>query len=76
METYAGIDLHSSNNFIGVINDQDKILYGKRHANRLDDVLRVLDPFKDSLKGVVVQLDPSPRTCTALLLHFQVHIVN
>ena len=55
METYAGIDLHSSNNFIGVINDKDKILYGKRHANRLDDVLRALDPFQDSLKGVVVE---------------------
>jgi transposase len=52
MQTYAGIDLHSSNNFVGVINDKDKILYGKRHANRLDDVL---DPFKDSLKGVVVE---------------------
>jgi len=55
METYAGIDLHSSNNFVGVINDEDKILYGKRHANRLDDVLKALDPFKDSLKGVVVE---------------------
>ncbi len=55
MQTYAGIDLHSSNNFIGVINDKDKILYGKRHANRLDDVLRALDPFKDSLQGVVVE---------------------
>ena len=55
METYAGIDLHSSNNFVGVINAKDKILYGKRHANRLDDVLRALDPFKDSLQGVVVE---------------------
>jgi transposase len=55
METYAGIDLHSSNNFVGVINDKDKILYGKRHANRLDDVLRALDPFKDRLTGVVVE---------------------
>ena len=55
MQTYAGIDLHSSNNFVGVINDKDKILYGKRHANRLDDVLRALDPFKDSLQGVVVE---------------------
>jgi len=55
METYAGIDLHSSNNFIGVINDKDKIIYGKRHRNRLDDVLRALDPFQDSLKGVVVE---------------------
>jgi transposase len=55
METYAGIDLHSSNNFIGVINGKDKILYGKRHSNRLDDVLRALDPFQDSLQGVVVE---------------------
>ena len=59
METYAGIDLHSSNNFIGVINDKDKILYGKRHANRLDDVLRALDPFKDSLYGLTKHIDPS-----------------
>jgi transposase len=55
METYAGIDLHSSNNFIGVINDKDKILYGKRHSNRLEDVLQALDPFKQSLNGVVVE---------------------
>ena len=55
MQTYAGIDLHSSNNYVGVINDKDKILYGKRHPNRLDDVLRALDPFKDSLQGVVVE---------------------
>ncbi len=55
MQTYAGIDLHSSNNFVGVINDKDKILYGKRHANRLEDVLRALKPFKNSLQGVVVE---------------------
>jgi hypothetical protein len=27
MKTYAGIDLHSSNNYIGVINAKDKRLY-------------------------------------------------
>lgn len=55
MRVYAGIDLHSSNNFVGVINEKDKILYGKRHANRLEDVLKALDPFKASLRGVVVE---------------------
>ena len=55
METYAGIDLHSSNNYVGVINGADKRLYGKRHSNRLEDVLKALDPFKQSLKGVVVE---------------------
>jgi len=55
MDTYAGIDLHSSNSFVGVINAEDQRLYGKRHSNRLDDILRALDPFQDSLKGVVVE---------------------
>jgi len=26
VQTYAGIDVHSSSNFIGVINEKDKIL--------------------------------------------------
>ncbi len=55
METYAGIDLHSSNNFIGVSDENDKRLYGKRHSNRMEEVLRALKPFKDTLQGVVVE---------------------
>jgi hypothetical protein len=55
METYAGIDLHSSNNYIGVIDANDKRLYSKRHDNRLEDVLKVLGRFKASLQGVVVE---------------------
>lgn len=55
MGLYAGIDLHSRNNYIGVINDQDKRLYSKRHTNQLEDVLKALRPFKRSLKGVVVE---------------------
>ncbi len=53
--TYAGIDLHSSNNYLGVINENDKILYGKRLPNDLNKVLMALKPFKESLKGVVVE---------------------
>ena len=37
MKTYAGIDLHSSNNYIGVIDAKDKRLYSKRHDNRIED---------------------------------------
>ncbi len=55
MGSYAGIDLHSSNNYIGVIDSQDRRLYSKRHDNRLDCVLSALDPFKKTLKGVVVE---------------------
>jgi transposase len=55
METYAGIDLHSSNNYIGIINEQDQKLFGKRLPNDLNSVLMALEPFKGTLKGVVVE---------------------
>jgi transposase len=55
MKTYAGIDLHSSNNYIGIIDAKDKRLYSRRHDNRIDDVLKVLGKFKASLQGVVVE---------------------
>jgi len=55
MEAYAGIDLHSSNNFTAVINDQDQRLYGKRLSNRLETIVSALNPFKEDLKGVVVE---------------------
>jgi hypothetical protein len=40
MKTYAGIDLHSSNNYIGVIDAEDNRLCSKRHHNRMPDILR------------------------------------
>ncbi len=55
METFAGIDLHSNNNFIGVIDQDSKKLYAKRHINCIDKILKALKPFKDTMKGVVVE---------------------
>jgi transposase len=55
MKTYAGIDLHSSNNYIGVIDAKDKRLYSKRHDNRIEDVLKVMGKFKATLQGVVIE---------------------
>ena len=55
METYAGIDLHSSNNYIAIMDQDHKRLFGKRLPNRLEKILMVLEPFKSDLKGVVVE---------------------
>ena len=55
MEAYAGIDLHSSNNYIGITNEEDKRLYGHRLPNRLEDILSALEPFEEFLEGVVVE---------------------
>ena len=55
MEAYAGIDLHSSNNYIGIMDQDYKRLFGRRLPNDLDKILMVLEPFKPNLKGVVVE---------------------
>jgi transposase len=55
MKTYAGIDLHSSNNYIGVIDAKDNKLYSKRHHNLMPGILKVLGKFKSTLQGVVVE---------------------
>ena len=55
MKAYAGIDLHSSNNYIGIINEEDQRLYQKRLPNQLKYVLEALEPFKKSMEGVVVE---------------------
>lgn len=55
MRAYAGIDLHSSNNYVGVIDEQDRRLYKKRLPNDLDEILSVLAPFKKDLVAVVVE---------------------
>jgi transposase len=55
MRTYAGIDLHSSNNYVGIIDENDTRLYKRRIPNRMSDVLTALSPFKETLEGVVVE---------------------
>lgn len=55
MKVYAGIDLHSSNNYVGIIKEDDSRVYHRRLPNRLPDVLEALEPFKESMEGVVVE---------------------
>ena len=55
MQLYAGIDLHSSNNYLGIIDEQDKRVFGKRLDNCLPTVLSALEPFKEQLTAVVVE---------------------
>lgn len=55
MKLYAGIDLHSNNNFIGIINEEDQRLFQKRLPNRLEEVLQALEPFRESLESIVIE---------------------
>ena len=55
MQVYAGIDLHSTNNYTGVIDGKSRRLYGKRLPNHMASILLSLEPYKERLEGVVVE---------------------
>jgi transposase len=51
---YCGIDLHSNNHVVVVIDEEDKRLYEKRLPNELSQTLKALEPFKDKLVSCAV----------------------
>jgi len=55
MELYVGLDLHSRNTYIGILDKDLKRVFKKRVPNRLDNILQTLDPFRDQIKGFVVE---------------------
>jgi transposase len=55
MSHYCGIDLHSNNHVVVVIDDEDRRLYEKRLANDLSLTVTALAPSKETLQGVAVE---------------------
>ena len=55
MKLYAGIDLHSSNCYLGIIDEKLEKVFGKRVNNSLPLVIDCLEPYKKQLQGVVVE---------------------
>jgi transposase len=54
-ELYAGCDLHSNSNLLGVIDGQGKRVFKKKLSNDMGWIREVLVPFKGELVGIVVE---------------------
>jgi hypothetical protein len=52
---YSGIDLHSNNSVINVIDETDRVMAEKRLPNDLTKILAFLAPCKCELAGVVIE---------------------
>jgi transposase len=52
---YSGIDLHSNNNVVTVMDEEDRVVAEKRLPNDLTKILALLVPWRDELAGVVVE---------------------
>lgn len=55
MSHYGGIDLHSNNHVVVVIDDEDKRVYEKRLGNDLALTIEALTPYRRSLQGIAVE---------------------
>jgi len=55
MSHYCGIDLHSNNHVVVVIDEKDKRVFEKRLNNDLSLTLDALSPFQESLQGIAVE---------------------
>jgi transposase len=55
MKLYGAIDLHSTNNVLVVIDEQDRVVYQKRLPNDLALILKELSVYQSELQGIVVE---------------------
>jgi transposase len=55
VKLYGGIDLHSNNNVVALIDATDRVVYRRRLANDAAGVLEALAPYRDAIAGLVVE---------------------
>lgn len=55
MRLYTGIDLHSSNSYLGIVDNKDRVVYKGKQKNDLGGILGVLEPYQKDIEGVVVE---------------------
>jgi len=55
MRLYCGIDLHSNNSYIVILDEKDQVVFKKRLANDLLVILQHMSPYKSSIVGVAVE---------------------
>ena len=55
MKLYAGCDLHLSNTYLGIIDEDGKRIFKKKLSNDREVILHTLAPYKDNVAGIVVE---------------------
>lgn len=55
MKLYAGIDLHSNNSVIDLLDEKDKVIYDKRLPNDLPTILSELSPYQSQIESIAIE---------------------
>ena len=55
MRYYAGLDLHSNNTYLGILDAKGTKVYKDKVQNHLQMILNVFKPYQKSIAGAVVE---------------------
>ncbi|HVS00041.1 MAG TPA: transposase, partial [Thermoanaerobaculia bacterium] len=55
MKLYCGIDLHSTNNYVALLDDDRQTVLSRKLPNRLEAVLGCLQPYRQQLVAIAVE---------------------
>lgn len=56
MKFCVGIDLHSNNLVLVILDSNDKVVYSKRLPNDVQVILTVLDMYKEQIEAVAIEV--------------------
>ena len=75
---FGAFDLHSNNNYLAIINEEDNRIYKRKLPNSPDVILAELEPYKDNLVGIVVESTFNWYWLVDLLMDegYQLHLAN
>lgn len=55
MKLYSGIDLHSSNSYLAIVDETGKRIFKEKAPNDIRAIVRAFEPFRNDLAGIVVE---------------------
>ncbi len=78
MKLYTGFDLHSTNNYLAIIDAKGKKVYKKKLRNDPDCILTALRPYKDDVTGITIESTYNWYWLVDLLMEegYKVHLAN
>lgn len=78
MRLYAAFDLHSSNSYVGIIDEDGKRIWKRNLRNDPNLITATLGPFKEDIVGIVVESTYNWYWLVDLLIGegYQVHLAN
>lgn len=78
MKLYTGFDLHSTNNYLAIIDKNGKRVFKKKMPNDPEQILAALKPFKDNIVGIVVESTYNWYWLVDMLISegYKVHLAN